>query len=65
MGFMEVSRTEEAIQEAVTLTKHEMDLEKDLDNLDYMYKNARNLILNELSKIRLRQGELIRIHGPW
>ena len=51
------------IAEAVKLTRREMDLEKDLDNLDYNYKNARNLVMNELARIRLRQGELRRLYG--
>lgn len=55
----------EYIVETVAITKREMDLEKDLDVLDYQYKNARNQILNELARIRLRQGELMRLHGKW
>ena len=58
---MEDTRAPEII-EAVKLTKREMDLEKDLDNLDYNYKNARNLVMNELARIRLRQGELRRLY---
>lgn len=52
-----------AIAEAVTLTRKELDLERELDALDYTYKNARTGILNELTAIRLRQGELIRLYG--
>lgn len=53
----------QAIIEAVALTKREMDLEKDLDVLQHQYKQACNSILNELARIRLRQGELIRTQG--
>lgn len=59
---MQDTRRPEII-EAVELTKRELDLEKDLDMLDYNYKNARNQVLNELARIRLRQGELLRLYG--
>lgn len=53
----------QAILEAMSLTRRDMDLEKDLDVLDYNYKNARSTILNEMSKVRMRLGELTRTHG--
>lgn len=51
------------IVEAVALMRRDIDLEKDLDVLDYNYKSARSGILNEQSKIRMRLGELRRLHG--
>ena len=51
------------IVEALALTRRDIDLEKDLDVLDYNYKNARSHILNEQSKIQMRIGELRRTEG--
>ena len=51
------------IKEALDLTKRDMDLEKDLDVLDYNYKNARSRILNEQARIQMRIGELRRTEG--
>lgn len=59
---MDDTRPREII-EALELEKRAIDLEKDLDNLQYNFKKARNAILNELTKIRLREGELSRTHG--
>lgn len=53
----------QAIIEAMQLTRRDLALEKDLDTLDYNYKNARSQILNEMSRIQLRLGELTRTHG--
>jgi hypothetical protein len=52
-----------AILEAMELTRKDMDLEKDLDTLDYNYKNARSSILNAMAKIQMRLGELTRTEG--
>ena len=54
---------EKLTQEAMELVKRDMDLEKDLDVLDYNYKTARSLILNEQSRIAMRIGELRRRDG--
>ena len=51
------------IKEALDLTKRDMDLEKDLDMLEYNFKNARSRILNEQAKIQMRIGELRRTEG--
>ena len=59
---MDDTRPREII-EALELEKRAIDLEKDLDDLQYNFKKARNEILNELTKIRLREGELSRTHG--
>ena len=54
---------EEKFREAMELVKRDMDLEKELDTLEYNYKNARSQILNEQSKIAMRIGELRRRDG--
>ena len=61
-GHMQDTRPLRII-EALDLTRRDMDLEKDLDVLDYNYKNARSHILNEQSKIQMRIGELRRTEG--
>ena len=61
-GHMEDTRPV-IIREALALGKRDIDLEKDLDVLDYNYRHARSSILNELSRIRMRIGELVRKEG--
>jgi hypothetical protein len=50
-------------EEANDLTKREMDIENDLDRREYEHKIYRNQRLNELARIRMRQGELLRLYG--
>ena len=50
-----------SIDEALGLTRRDMDLEKELDNLDYYYRNARSTILNEQARIKMRLNELVGI----
>jgi len=51
------------IKEAIELTKRDMDLERDLDTLEYNYRHAKSQILNEQSRIAMRIGELRRTEG--
>lgn len=51
------------IKEAMELTKRDMDLEKDLDYLEYNYGIARSQILNEIARIQGRIQELRKVEG--
>ena len=53
----------EHIKQAVELTRREVELQADLDFLNQSYAEARARLEGELAKIRLKQGELIRLYG--
>ena len=54
---------QKVMTEMADLAKQEMDLENELDSVEYLFKNRRNHILNQLARIRLRQGEILRMYG--